>query len=66
MAGKPGHQAPTDLSGHHSASDFICRFTGALISNIALTNIIGSQNNIGIAFLLATVRARIAPDTGSR
>jgi hypothetical protein len=62
MAGKPGHQAPTNLSGHHSASDFVCRFTGVLISNIALTNIIGSQNNIGIAFLLATVRAHIAPE----
>ena len=64
MAGKPGHQATTrSIETHHSASDFACRFDGAFSSNIALTNIIGSQNSIGMSLLLATVRARIAPKT---
>jgi hypothetical protein len=62
MAGNPAIKLQqSDLSGNHSTSDFACRFAGALSSNIALANIIGSQNSNGMSLLLANVRARIAP-----
>jgi hypothetical protein len=60
--GNPAIKLSTTRSiRHHSASDFACRFVGALSSSIALANIIGSQNSIGMSLLLANVRARIAP-----
>jgi hypothetical protein len=61
MAGKtrPSSYNPI-YRRHHSASDFACRFAGAFSSIIALTNIIGNQNNIGMSHSLPTVRARIA------